>query len=132
MLGIAPEGPPGKGEIHWYVLGQATGNVMQDLIHAGQFQYELSPRFQDPLPFREHRPRLPFIDMLQHMNRGDTVYGIRHKRECPYVPTDAGSLQIDIEPSCPVAGACPQVEGQAWMTRLHATATVLGEYRCET
>lgn len=132
MFGVSPKGPPGKREIHGNVLLQTGRNIVEYFVHAGHFHDEFPSWLQARHPMAHRRLSLPNIQMFQHMNRCNPIHRLRRIRQGTYVGTDIrGARVVNVNPAGPPDAAASDVEGQPWMTRLHALATILGSNRCE-
>jgi len=106
--------------------------MLDDLIHAGQFENQLTARLKHSLPFPEDVRYFPSVEVLDDVNRCDPVSVVRRQIELRDIALQIPLVQVYVDPTVPADFSASKVEANSWKSFFHADATVLGLNRFDT
>ena len=110
VTGVPPQGQPCHLQVHRHLVGHALRHVIEHLVHARQFEDQLSPGLQDSLPFRQHLLHLPEIEMLDDMDGGRYVCISIGEGEASQIGFDLSLVHVDVDPSGPMLSGASELE----------------------
>lgn len=80
VLWIAIECIERHSRTDFLIVIHRMGNITKYLLHAWQFEDQLTTRLENPLPFQKNVFNLPVIEVLDQMNGRNSVSRIRLNR----------------------------------------------------